>query len=79
MKAEQFDKKFDENQEDITQYLDLSRMRRPNKEQKQAINVDFPLWIIEALDSEAQRLGLTRQSMIEEWITERLKQTLMNF
>ena len=70
MKAEELDQKFDAG-EDITQYLDLSRARRPEQEQKR-VNVDFPLWMIQNLDKEAKRLGVPRQSIIKLWIAERL-------
>jgi hypothetical protein len=35
------------------------------------VNVDFPVWMIESLDREARRLGVTRQSVIKVWIAER--------
>ena len=47
-------------------------MRRPNREQRR-VNVDFPVWMIDSLDSEARRLGVTRQSIIKVWIAERLE------
>jgi hypothetical protein len=72
MKAEAFDQKFDEGQEDIIDDLDLSQLRRPGYEQRR-IDVDFPLWMIEALDREALRLGVSRQSIIKVWIAERLE------
>ncbi|MEL6260543.1 MAG: CopG family transcriptional regulator [Cyanobacteria bacterium J06626_6] len=72
MKAADFDKKFDDNQEDIIGDLDLSRAKRPGYQQKQ-INVDFPTWMIEALDREANRIGVTRQSVIKVWIAERFR------
>jgi len=71
MKAEEFDKKFGDN-EDVTQHLDLSKARRPQQEQKR-VNVDFPLWMIRLLDKEARRLGVPRQSIIKVWVAERLK------
>ncbi|KAF0108163.1 MAG: CopG family protein [Anaerolineaceae bacterium] len=71
MKARKFDKKFDEG-ESIADALDLSRARRPGQEQKR-VNVDFPVWMITALDSEARRLGVTRQSVIKMWLAERLQ------
>lgn len=72
MKAEQFDARFD-NGEDITTHLDLDKVRRPGHEQRR-VNVDFPEWMIEALDSEARRLGVTRQAVIKVWIADRLEQ-----
>lgn len=69
MKAREFDEKFDSGMEDITDYLDLTSKRRPDNDQKR-VNVDFPLWMVEALDQEAKRLGVTRQSVIKFWISE---------
>jgi hypothetical protein len=37
------------------------------------VNVDFPAWMVESLDREAKRLGVTRQSVIKMWIAERLE------
>ncbi|MFH0975668.1 MAG: CopG family antitoxin [Spirochaetota bacterium] len=71
MKAKEFDKLFDENQ-DISQYLDKSKARRPEQEQKR-VNVDFPIWMIHQLDKEAKRLGVPRQSIIKVWVAERLE------
>ncbi len=73
MKAKEFDKKFDDG-EDILEYLDIEKARRPGLEQKR-VNVDFPKWMIKSLDREAKRLGVTRQSIIKIWIAERLKNT----
>jgi hypothetical protein len=71
MKASNFDKKFDSG-EDITADLDLTNARRPNQEPRR-VNVDFPAWMIESLDREAKRLGVTRQSIIKVWIADRLE------
>lgn len=75
MKAEEFDQKFDEGQEDIIDDLDLSQIKRPGHEQRR-IDIDFPLWMIEALDREALRLGVSRQSIIKVWIAERLEHAM---
>lgn len=72
MKAKDFDKKFEEGQEDIVSDLDLASARRINREQKR-INVDFPAWVVESLDREAARIGVTRQSIIKVWLVERLQ------
>ena len=68
MKAKEFDKKF-ESGEDITKYLDLSKARHPEQEQKR-VNVDFPIWMIHSLDKEAKRLGVPRQSLIKVLVAE---------
>ncbi len=71
MKATRFDKKFDEGK-DVSRHLDLTKARRPEHVQKR-VNVDFPVWIIQALDREARRLGVPRQSIIKVWVAERLE------
>ena len=72
MRTEDFDKKFD-NGEDVSMYLDFTKARRPGREQKR-VNVDFPGWMIQSLDREAQHLGIPRQSLIKVWIAEKLEQ-----
>ena len=76
MKAKKFDSDFDEGK-DISGALDLSKARRPKQEQKR-VNVDFPTWMIEMLDKEARRLGVTRQSIIKVWLAERLERPTSN-
>jgi hypothetical protein len=70
MKAEKFDRLFDEG-DDIIEHLELSKARRVNIEPKR-VNVDFPTWVVDALDRQTQTLGVTRQSLIKLWIAERL-------
>ena len=72
MKAKEFDEKFDANKADIIDQLDTASVKRPNREQKR-VNVDFPTWMIESLDNEAARLGVTRQCIIKVWLAERLE------
>ena len=74
IKAKEIEKKFDEG-EDISKYLDLSKARRPEQEQKR-VNVDFPMWMIHLLDKEAKRLGVPRQSIIKVWVAERLERAI---
>lgn len=76
MKAEAFDKIFDDGIEDIISDLDLSTIKRPNQKQKR-VNVDFPVWIIDSLDKEASRVGVTRQSIIKLWLVERLEEQML--
>lgn len=69
--AEELDRKFDAG-EDISQYLDWSKAKRPLLDQKR-INVDLPTWMIHSLDLEARRVGVTRQSIVKMWLSERIK------
>ena len=71
MKASEFDKKFD-NDENIVTELDVAHARRPGEETRR-INVDFPSWMVVSLDKEARRLGVSRQSIIKMWLAERLQ------
>lgn len=71
MKAKKFEQQFDKGV-DITASLDLSRAKRVLQEQKR-VNVDFPTWMIDSLDREAGKLGVTRQSIIKVWLAERLE------
>jgi hypothetical protein len=77
MKAKAFDKKFDDGEVDIIDDLDRSTIKRPNQSQRR-VNVDFPAWMIESLDQEATRVGVTRQSIIKVWLAERLEEIAAN-
>lgn len=70
MTGDEFDEKFD-NGEDVSDYLDYTRARRPNLESRR-VNVDFPAWMVHELDREASRIGVPRQSIIKMWIADRL-------
>lgn len=71
MKARDFDKKFDQG-EDVTDHLNLEKVRRVRHTQKR-VNVDFPLWMVEALDKEASRLGVPRQSIIKMLVADHIE------
>jgi hypothetical protein len=73
MKARIFERQFDEGV-DVTASLDLSKAKRVLQDQKR-VNVDFPTWMIDSLDREASKLGVTRQSVIKVWLAERLEAT----
>ena len=76
MKAKAFDEKFDDGG-DISDVLDMTRAKRTMQDQKR-VNVDFPAWMIESLDKEASRVGVTRQSIIKVWLAERLENLAAN-
>ena len=71
MKAKKFEQQFDDGV-DLVASLDLSKAKRVQQEQRR-VNVDFPVWMIDSLDREASRLGVTRQSVIKVWLAERLE------
>ncbi len=77
--VEEFDKVFDEGKESILDYLDLDKavVNQPNNEQK-PLSVQFPIWMVDKLDYEAERLGINRQAMIKIIIDEGLQQREKN-
>jgi hypothetical protein len=70
MKAKTLDRKFDAG-ENVVDQLDLSKARRVGTDPKR-VNVDFPAWMVDSLDREARRLGITRQSLIKLWLADKL-------
>ena len=72
MKASELDKKFDENQEDILEHFDTSKIRMINEEPKR-VNIDFPVWMVQSLDREAKHIGVSRQAVIKMWLAEKLE------
>ncbi|HIJ91401.1 MAG: hypothetical protein OEV89_12090 [Desulfobulbaceae bacterium] len=71
MKATEFDKQFEAG-EDITTSLELSKARRPEQESKR-VNIDFPVWVVQRVDKEARRLGVSRQALLKIWVAERIE------
>ena len=72
MKASELDKKFDEDQEDVLEYFDTSKVRMINEESKR-VNIDFPAWMVQSLDKEAKHVGVSRQAVIKMWLAEKLQ------
>ena len=75
MKAKTFDRKFESGGKILDQ-VDLSKARRVGTDAKR-VNVDFPAWMVDSLDREARRLGVTRQSLIKLWLADRLGQQVV--
>lgn len=76
LKAKRFDETFDAG-ESVVEHLEVAVARRTKHVQKR-VNVDFPTWMIELLDKEASRIGVTRQSIIKLWLAERLERVGSN-
>lgn len=70
MKAEEFDRKFDDG-ESIIEYLDLTKIKRFNS-QEQIIAIDFPSRMIEILNQKSQRLNLPLPVIVKGWLEEKL-------
>lgn len=72
--AEELDALVDAG-EDITEYMDMPTICHPNwgEEVIRRVNVDYPNWVVESLDAEAKRIGVSRQALIKMWTVERLE------
>lgn len=68
--ADRLERAFDSGG-DLGEFFDFENPSFPNREIKR-VNVDFPIWMIEGLDDEASRLGISRQAVIKTWVAERL-------
>lgn len=71
MKTSDFDDYFDAGGS-VMPFADMSKAERPNLKTKR-VNVDFPAWMVEALDKEAGHLGVSRQALVKVWIANCLK------
>ena len=71
MNAKEFDQKFDDGEEDIIEMLDLSQAKRPLAKQKR-LSVELPIWMIELINQEAKRLGVTPQIVVQTSLTKNL-------
>ncbi len=72
MKASELDKIFDDNQKDILEHFDTSKIKMINEEPKR-VNIDFPAWMVKSLDKEAKHVGVSRQAVIKMWLAEKLQ------
>jgi len=72
MKASELDKKFDENRGDILEHFDTSKVKMLNEESRR-VNIDFPSWMVDAMDREARHIGVSRQAIIKMWLAEKLQ------
>ncbi len=71
MNTKEFDQKFDDGEEDIIEMLDLTKAKRPFATQKR-LSIDLPIWMIELIDREANRLGVTPQTIIQNSLAKHL-------
>ena len=60
---EEFERRFDAG-EDISEFVDWENATRPGRK-LQRVKVDFPSWMVSAMDKEATRLGVSRQALIK--------------
>ncbi len=63
--AKEADKLFDEGTS-LTELLDVNTATR-------RATVDLPRWMIDELDKESTRIGISRQALIKVWLNEKLE------
>jgi hypothetical protein len=68
VKASAFDSAFDEG--DVIEHLDVNSVKARYPTQR--ISIDFPKQVIEGIDLEAAKIGVTRASLIKIWVAEHL-------
>ena len=70
--AAKLEARFDAGQ-DVLDYFDLSQAVRGDLP-PQSVKVNLPAWVLSALDTEADRRGVPRQSLVQfavvEWLEE---------
>lgn len=62
--AKEFDKRAAAG-EDVSEHFDFNAGTK-------RFNLDMPIWALRELDAEANRQGVTRQSLVKIWLIERL-------
>jgi hypothetical protein len=68
IQAEAFDEAFEDG--DVFEYLDRDSVKARYPVQR--LSIDFTKKMIEQIDCEAARIGVTRTSLIKVWIADRL-------
>ena len=75
VKASEIDERFDAG-EDVSEFFDTENpiVEIPGRSTKR-VNIDFPQWMVDALDQEADALAISRQAVVKTWIAERIRAT----
>lgn len=70
---EELDRIFEAGDESILDYADMTTLRKPNRERDvmKAMSIQLPSWLVDTLDREAGRMGISRQDVLKVWLVER--------
>lgn len=71
MKAKDLDELFDKGEEDVLQYFDVTKVRRVNR-QVAHTELDLPIDVLQNVDLEANRMGISRDQLVTRWLEEKL-------
>ncbi|MDX2346178.1 MAG: CopG family transcriptional regulator [Legionella sp.] len=66
--ASEFDEAFEQGE--VLGHLDINSVKARYPTQR--ISIDFPKKVIEGIDLEAAKIGVTRTSLIKIWVAEHL-------
>lgn len=69
--AEELDRRFDAG-EDVSAYFDWGKAKVSGLG-KRRVNLDLPEAMVNRMDYEAKRRGVTRQALIKMWLADRLE------
>lgn len=75
IKASSIDEKFD-NGEDVSEYFDMDNptIQYPDDEPVKRVNITFPMWLLNEIDSEAKHMAVSRQAITVMWLAEKAKE-----
>ena len=68
---DEFDRRFDDGQDDVLDFFEEENV--VVREVPKRVNVDFPKWMVEALDGRARHLGINRQAVIKTLLADALE------
>ncbi len=75
--AEEFDRIFDEGEEDVLQYFDMDNIRRPGRETR-TVAVDLPVRVLGSMEKQPQATGSLKSELHESSIEERVQRVRKN-
>lgn len=72
--AEEFDRMVDEGK-DITEFIIEDSICQPGKgDEPRKVNGTMPSWLVDELDQEARHLSVSRQAIINMWLSEKAEE-----
>lgn len=68
--TEEFDRMFDEG-EDVSAYLDFEKGVHLNRgDEVRKVNLSVPGWVLETAEARARHRGVTRSSVLLDWLAD---------
>ncbi|BDR55000.1 hypothetical protein KIMH_11110 [Bombiscardovia apis] len=70
--AAEIDRRFDDG-EDVTEFFDMEHPILTAGRSTKKVNMTMPTWMIRELDAQASSLAVSRNAVINLWLSERLQ------